>query len=171
MRRSLAALALLLAVPPTASAAPFNELPFQPVSGGAACLRPTGAPGELVRWYHGGAEALTVQPSGLVAQARVPLGRRIGCPVVASDPNGAAVMATAGMNRVRVAVREPGGVWGRPVTLPARYYADVDVAVSARGDAVVVWTDERAAARGPRTGRAARSRGWLRAARDAPAGE
>jgi hypothetical protein len=142
MLRSLVLVAgLSLALTAPASAAPFNELPFQPVSGGAACLRPTGAPGELVRWYDGGVEVLTVQPSGLVRQARVPLGRRLHCPEVASDPNGAAILAVAGGGRVRVALREPGGTWGAPFALPSSQAEEVAAAVNARGDAVVIWIE------------------------------
>jgi hypothetical protein len=141
MFRVLAAPALMLAMPAAASAAPFNELPFQPVSGGAACLRPTGAPDELVRWYPGGAEVLTVGPSGLAAQARVPLGRRIACPEMASDRSGAAIVAAASGGRVRVALREPGGTWGAPFALPSRQAGDLAVAVSSRGDAVVIWIE------------------------------
>jgi hypothetical protein len=137
-------LALLLAVllaPAPAAAAPFNELPFQPVSGGAGCLRPTGAPGELVRWYDGGAEVLAVQAGRLVAQERVALGRRIPCPEVASDVSGAAVLAAASGGRVRVALREPGGTFGAPETLPSRDAILPVVAISARGDAVVAWAE------------------------------
>ena len=49
MLRFLPALAgLSLVVPATASAAPFGELPFQPVNGPAVCLQATGTAGELV---------------------------------------------------------------------------------------------------------------------------
>src|SRR5688572_10014997 len=112
MRATVAALAMLLAMPASAAAAPFGELPFRSVSGGAGCLRPTDAPGELVRWYDGGAEVLAVQSSGLVPVTRVPLGRRIACPVVASGANGAAVLASSDRGRLRVALREAGGPWG-----------------------------------------------------------
>jgi hypothetical protein len=139
MRRVL--MLLLLAFPAPAAAAPFGEVPFRPVSGGAACLSPTGAPGEVVRWYDGGAEVLAVQPSGLVPVTRVPLGRRIGCPVVASDANGAAILAATSRGRVRVALREPAGAWGAPFTLPPREVNQVAVAISARGDAVVAWVE------------------------------
>ncbi len=154
MKRLLIAL-LLLAFPAPAAAAPFGELPFRPVTGGAACLRPTGAPGELVRWYEGGAEVLAVQPSGLVPVTRVPLGRRIECPVVASDPNGAAILAASDRGRLRVALREPAGAWGAPFTLAARDVGEAAVAISARGDAVVAWTE----------GVGLRETGRLRAAR------
>jgi len=140
MKRLLIAL-LLLAFPAPAAAAPFGELPFRPVAGGAACLRPTGAPGELVRWYDGGAEVLAVQPNGLVPVTRVPLGRGIACPVVASDANGAAIVAASDRGRLRVALREPAGAWGAPFTLAARDVGQAAVAISARGDAVVAWTE------------------------------
>ncbi len=159
MKATFAVLAALLVMPASAAAAPFGELPFQPVSGGAACLRPTGAPGELMRWYEGGAEVLAVQPSGLVPITRVPLARRIACPAVASDPNGAAVIAAATRSGVRVAVREPGGSWGKAVTLPGGSFGDVAVGVSERGDAVVVWVEP-----------VERERARVRLARRAPGG-
>jgi hypothetical protein len=140
MNRLLIAL-LLLAFPAPAAAAPFGELPFRPVAGGAACLRPTGAPGELVRWYEGGAEVLAVQSGGLVPVTRVPLGRRIACPVVASDANGAAILAASDRGRLRVALREPAGGWSAPFTLVSREVGQAAVAISARGDAVVAWTE------------------------------
>ena len=58
LRTLLPALGLLVLVPAAASAAPFGELPFRPVSGTATCLRATGAPGELVRSTRNGAELL-----------------------------------------------------------------------------------------------------------------
>jgi hypothetical protein len=49
LRTLLAGAGLLLLGPAVASAAPFGELPFQPVAGSATCLRATGTAGELVR--------------------------------------------------------------------------------------------------------------------------
>ena len=141
MRRALVVL-VLLALPASASAAPFGELPFRPVSGAATCLRATGAPAELVRWVRDGAEVLTARPEGLVPQATVPLGDLQGCPSMASEAGGAAVIAGPLRTGVRVAVREPGGGWGAPITFPARNIGAVDVAVSARGDAVVAWEQD-----------------------------
>ena len=140
MRR---ALLLALVLPASASAAPFGELPLRPVSGSATCLRATGAPGELVRWTRDGVEVLAVGPAGPVPVATIGLGRLRGCPAAASDPGGAAVIAGATEAGIRISLREPGGTWGAPLTLAAEEPLDPDVAISARGDAVVAWTEYR----------------------------
>ena len=72
--RLAALVVLLLALPVSAAAAPFGELPFRPVSSAATCLRPTGVPGELVRWVRGGVEVLAARPDGLTPVATVALG-------------------------------------------------------------------------------------------------
>src|SRR4051794_39416852 len=95
MRRLLAVLALWPAVAaPAASAAPFGELPFQPVKGGVSCLRATGAPGELVAWAADGARFLHATPAGVADAGGVRLGPPGGCPVAAAQPNGAGVVAS-----------------------------------------------------------------------------
>ena len=68
-------LALLIAL---ALPAPLGELPFQRVKDGAACLAPTGAPGELSRWADGGAEVLAAGADGLGRPALVPFGELSG---------------------------------------------------------------------------------------------
>jgi hypothetical protein len=140
MRRALIAAAVLLALPVTASAAPFGELPFRPVGGAATCLRATGAPGELVRWVAGGAEVLQARPDGLVPVATVPLGKLRDCPAVA-DASGWSVLAGATASGVRIALREPGGAWGPPITIAAKVTYGVEVAISARGDVLVAWQE------------------------------
>jgi hypothetical protein len=132
----VAALAL---VPAPASAAPFGELPFAPVRGAAVCLSPTGTPGELVRWVSGGAELLDATPAGLVPRGTIELGAVRSCPVAATDAGGAGVAAGTGSRGIELSVRDPGQPWGAPLTIPAKRVAEVSVAVSARGDAVVAW--------------------------------
>ncbi len=63
MPNALGQLAVLIALgfPSSAAAATLGELPFQRAPDGAACLAPTGAPGELSRWAEGGAEVLAAR--------------------------------------------------------------------------------------------------------------
>jgi hypothetical protein len=140
MRRALIAAALLLALPGSASAAPFGELPFRPVSGAATCLQATGAPGELVRWVAAGAEVLQARPDGLVPVATVGLGKLRDCPAVA-DASGWGVLAGPTASGVQIALREPGGAWGPPVTIAGKIAYGVQVAISARGDVLVAWQE------------------------------
>src|SRR4051794_3232982 len=136
-------LVLALAAPASAAGAAFGELPFQRVRHGGACLAPTGAPGELSRWAPRGAEVLTAQRGGLGRPALVALGNLPGCPRAAADPSGAAVVAGATRDALRVALREPGGAgFGTPLTLAAagNVFA-LSVAVSPDADAVVVWAE------------------------------
>jgi hypothetical protein len=141
MRRALITAALLFAAPATATAAPFGELPFRPVSGAATCLQATGAPGELVRWVRDGAEVLEARADGLVPVTTVPLGKLRDCPAAAGDAGGAAILAAPTADGIRIALREPGGTWGAPITVPARRAGAVEVAISARGDAIVAWLE------------------------------
>jgi hypothetical protein len=73
----------------------------------------------------------------------VALGELPGCPRVAAAPNGAAVVAGATEDAIRVALREPGdGSFGTPVTLAAaKHVFELSVAVSPHGDAVVGWAE------------------------------
>ena len=120
MKRSLLTLAVLLALPPAAaSAAPFGEVAFRPVGGTAACLRATGAPGELVRSTSTGVQFLQASAGGLTPVADVAAeGSVAACPQAAARPNGARILAFAigsegeGDAFVRVSLREPGGGWG-----------------------------------------------------------
>src|SRR4051812_10465323 len=94
MLRFLPALAvLLLGVPATASAAPFGELPFVPVSGPTFCLQATGAPGELVRQTETTAPFLTARPAGLVAGGVLATDGAGDCADVATWPGGGSVLA------------------------------------------------------------------------------
>jgi len=141
-RRQLILLAML-AFPASAEAAPYGTLPFTRLPDGSACVSPTGAPGEILRWTEGGVELLTATTDGLRGADGVPLGNLPGCPRVAADPSGAAVAAGATARELRVAVREPGaGSFAAPVRLAATERVfELDVAVSARGDAVVAWAE------------------------------
>jgi hypothetical protein len=139
--RVLLALAML-AFPATATAAPYGALPSQRVAGGTACTAPTGAPGELSRWTRRGVELLVATPDGLRATGAVAFGALTGCPRVAADPGGAAIAAAATEHGLRVAVRAAGGAFGAPVTLSrSDFVFDLEVGVSARGDAVVAWAE------------------------------
>ncbi|MDA0180105.1 hypothetical protein OJ997_07340 [Solirubrobacter phytolaccae] len=137
------AVVVALALPASADAAPLSELPFQRLPDGTACLAPTGAPAELSRWAGGGAELLTATASGLGRPTLVPLGELTGCPRADADATGAAVVAGATEDALRVALREPGGTgFGTPVTLAAAENVfDLSVAVSPHGDAVVTWAE------------------------------
>src|SRR5688572_10294405 len=115
-RRQLILLAML-AFPASAEAAPYGTLPFTRIPGGSACVSPTGAPGEILRWTEGGVELLTATADGLRSTSGVPLGSLRGCPRVAADVSGAAVAAGATARGLRVAVREPGAGGFAPVRL------------------------------------------------------
>src|SRR5690242_1638966 len=94
MLRILPALAVLaLFAPATASAAPFGELPFQPVKGPAVCLQATGAPGELLRQNQTTAPFLTAGPGGLIAGGVLPTDGAQDCVAVAGWPGGGGVLA------------------------------------------------------------------------------
>ena len=89
MLRALPALVgLLLLVPVAASAAPFGELPFQPVRGTATCLRATGTPGELVRQSKDAVHFLGASPAGLTAGATLAADGVVGCAETATWPGG-----------------------------------------------------------------------------------
>src|SRR5215468_10781895 len=91
----------------------FGVLPFQPVEHPARCLRATGVPGELLRWAPDGVEVFQASRSGFGAPAHVVLGDAPGnCPVVATQPSGAAVIVQEPYaGGFEVAVRDPGGDW------------------------------------------------------------
>ena len=145
MPNALGQLAVLIALgfPSSAAAATLGELPFQRAPDGAACLAPTGAPGELSRWAEGGAEVLAARQGGLGRPELVAFGKLPGCPRGAADVSGAAVVAGATESAMRVALREPGGgSFGMPVTLgAAKNVFELSVAVSPHGDAVVAWAE------------------------------
>src|SRR5262249_28131144 len=145
--RALALAVVALALPASAAAAPFGELASLPSAPRPECLSATGAPGELVRWAANGAQLLRATPAGFAGAPLVALGGRPeGCPVAAARPDGAGVVAaplTEG--GIGVALRDPGGAWQPAQLIPESSDAsveDVAAAVSARGDAVVVWIEQ-----------------------------
>ena len=137
-----AVVAAAAVAPAAASAAPFGELPFTAVRGSAVCLSPTGAPGELVRWAPGGAELLDATPAGLVPRGTIRLGALRSCPVAATDAGRRGCRRrrpTCAGSSSRCAT--PASRGARPRRSPPKLAADVSVAVSARGDAVVAWAE------------------------------
>src|SRR4051794_8797665 len=150
LRRPLFAALLVLAAPATAAAAPFGELPFQPVKGGVSCLRATGAPGELVAWAPDGARFVRATAAGVADAGGVRLGPPSRCPGAAAQASGAgggaSGVGTARAVELAVALREPGAGWGVPRVLrrpKGSVITDLAAAVSAQGDAVVIWRELR----------------------------
>ncbi len=145
MLRLAPALLTLAALPAAASAAPFGELPFQPLQTPARCLQATGVPGELVRWAPDGVDVFQATRSGFGPPVRVVLRQVSGiCPLVVTQPSGAALIVQEPYDGgLEVAVREPGGDWHTQSLPdpPGRLRNDVDAAVSPRGDAVIGWQD------------------------------
>ena len=145
MLRLALALLILATLPAAAAAAPFGELPVQPVQNPARCLRATGTPGEVVRWAPQGAEFLQATASGFGAPVKIGLGDSLlECPIAKAQPTGAAVVIEEVDDGIAFAVREPGGTWG-PTQLIERKTGhtldDPAAAVSPRGDVAVAWTD------------------------------
>lgn len=157
-RAALGLIGMFAFAPPAAAAAPFGELPFRSAAGAATCLAPTGTPGELARWTWRGAELLQASPTGLTPTGTIPLGSTGTCPEVEAHAGGGGVVAALGERGLRVAVRDPGGSFGAPVTL-TRAVGWFAAAASPRGDVVVAWTEP-----------SSRSRSDLRVARRAPGG-
>src|SRR3954447_12755256 len=77
---AFAFIGLTLVLPAAAAAAPFGELPFRTVASAAVCVRPTGVPGELLRWTRGGVELMQARADGLVPTGTVRLGTVSDCP-------------------------------------------------------------------------------------------
>jgi hypothetical protein len=143
MKRTLLTAALVLAAAPSATAAPFGEVPFRAAGGTATCLRATGSPGEVVRSTPTGAQFLQAGPGGLVPVAEVKTTPQTArCPAAAGRANGAGVLAFVSYSpsesgsRIRAALREPGGAWGAPVDLAS-------VAQLAEGQALAADVSER----------------------------
>ncbi len=144
------ALAILAASP--ASAAPFGELPFQPLPAPARCLRATGVPGELMRWARDGVEVFQATRSGFGPPTHVVLGEAPGvCPAVATQPSGAAlIIQDRSEGGLAIAVRDPGGGFQTVmVAQPEGSIGEVDAAVSPRGDAVIGWVAQQPDGTGP----------------------
>jgi hypothetical protein len=166
MRALALSLALLAAAPATASAA-FGEVEPLALRGDESCATATGLPGVLAVPAKGGVQFLQATREGLKPGVTVALGEQFyECSHVVSRPNGAAVIAgRAGYDGgIRIVVREAGGAWGTPVTIPTEdgWGAEqISAAVSDRGDVLVVWREGRS--------RSARSSNYrFRAVRRAP---
>jgi hypothetical protein len=144
-RRALLGVIGSLIVAGSASAAPFGELPFTPVTGNAGCLRATGAPGEMVRATDTGVRFMTASAAGFAGAGEVKVDRGPSrCPAVAAQPDGAGVLAISSGFRLQAAVREPGGGSWSPLAVLADNTDSAPVAaVSDRGDAVVAWVRTR----------------------------
>ncbi len=140
----LGVLGSLIAAGP-ASAAPFGELPFLPVTGNAGCLRATGAPGELVRATDTGVRFMTASETGFADAGEVKVESGPSrCPAVAARPNGVGVLAVSAGFKQQAAVREPGsGSWSPLVVLDDDADSAPVAAVSDRGDAIVGWVRTR----------------------------
>src|SRR3954447_7318949 len=150
MRALVLVLLLGAALPATASAAPFGELPFRPVAGSAKCLDTTGAPGELVRDTDSGSELLRATATGLTSLGTAAPAGEGGflCAHAATAASGAGVIAQRALSiekgtfSVAAQVRDPGGAWS-PAQSLAGSKGDADslaAAVSEHGDGAVAWT-------------------------------
>ena len=153
MRRALI-LCIAIAALPAAPAAAWQEVPFRalPADEVATCLRATGSEGGLAALGPVGRRSA---PTDLFAIGAGPpaVRERVRFRVVrecaAVREQGGAGIAAAPVTplgrrtgEMRAAVRDPGGVFGAPVALGPMRHA-YDAAVSARGDALVAWTEER----------------------------
>jgi hypothetical protein len=170
MRWVVLALAFLAALPATASAAPFAELPFLSLAGAAECVQAPGPPGLLARGQPRGIRFLQAGPAGWAQGEAASLSRgSFPCPVVAVAASGAGVVAgrTLGSDKrpfhVTATARDPGGAWAKPQTLARRSAPPPSLvaAVSERGDAALAWTETKEFLTGPYR---------LRLARRAPGG-
>ena len=164
MRRLLALVALLLAAPAPA-AAQWGETPVVELgpSHPATCLRDAG-PGHVsalaVRGARYGAALYAAGAEGLASAGEVLFGHGVvECPLAAVAASGAAVVAAPMVTtprrrvqrldsppqRLRVAVRDPGGAFGAPVEVgrlrPRSGWIEPSVAVATDGSAVVAWIE------------------------------
>src|SRR4051794_36253637 len=88
------ALAVLAALPASASAAPFAELPFLSLTGAAECVQAPGPPGVLARGRQRGVRFMQAGPAGLAQREAASLGGvSFPCPGVALAASGAGVVA------------------------------------------------------------------------------
>lgn len=143
-----------LALPATASAAPLNELPFEPRAATemAGCVDATGVPGGLAALGSYSRDASdtdlrVVSASGIAHSARVTVGRLLDCAAVAQAGR-AAIVAGIAFERegrelrseLRAVVRDPSGDYGQPQRL-SDSAAGPAVAVAPDGRGVVAWRD------------------------------
>ncbi len=137
--------ALAQATRPPAPAAPFG--PPRPAPEWASAARATYAQTRIVTALNDGVN-LAAAFSRIGGPDPTPLtvvqGRRIVAPTLAANPRGDVALAwfdDRGIHtdRVQVALRRPGGRFGRPITLATGRIRGVTVAVGARGDVLVAW--------------------------------
>jgi hypothetical protein len=148
-------IAAFVSAPPAAAVWRDVAVRDSPRAAIATCVRATGQPGLIgllgpLEPHHAPYDLLRVTPDGITRAARVRLGILAACPAAAADPNGFTIVAAPassdGRNvRVKAALAEPGAAFGPAVDLgSAGPYPDAAVAaVSARGDAVVAWVQQR----------------------------
>ncbi|MDA0161425.1 hypothetical protein OM076_14200 [Solirubrobacter ginsenosidimutans] len=149
MRRALLVAALVLSAPGTAAASPFGELPPRAIHDDPACLRATGAPGELVNLTSTGdpsqVRLSSFGPHGLTRSATLPAKTLQRCVAADAKPDGAGIVALTaveyapgGQPSIDAILREPGGTWGAAqIALDASSVRTIAAAVSDRGDALV----------------------------------
>ena len=149
MRRALLAAALVLGAPGTAAAAPFSELAPRAIHDDPACLRATGAPGELINHTRTGdpsqVRLSSVGPQGFTRSTTLPAKTLGRCAAADAKPGGAGIVAitaaefeAGGQPSIDAILREPGGTWGpAQIALDASSVRTVASAVSDRGDALV----------------------------------
>lgn len=146
MRTLLLSLALLAAVPASASATLGQVEPLT-LRANSECVGPTGMPGEIAVPTMDGVRFVQATREGLKPGATVSLGgESYDCPSVVTRPTGAGVIAgrAPGSNGVVVVVRDPGGGWSAPVTIPLenrRNAEQIGADVSDRGDVLVTWRE------------------------------
>jgi hypothetical protein len=152
MKRALLAVLAAAALPAPASGAVFGELPFRAVPSLASCVTAP-APGLVSRTSASAVELLSAGADGLRPLTAPPMSPLPDwCPRVAVASSGAGVVVVPNLQgfaghpySLVVAVRDPGGAWGRtkalaPADEPETNYV---AAVSERGDAAVAVTTDR----------------------------
>ncbi|HEY6890798.1 MAG TPA: hypothetical protein VI300_23540 [Solirubrobacter sp.] len=154
MRRVVLAAALVLSAPGTAAAASFGELAPRATHDDPACLRATGAPGEIVNHTTTGDPAQvrvsSFGPHGFIRSTTLPAKVLQRCAAADAKPGGAGVVAfnsaeypPGGQPTIDAILREPGGTWGpAQVALDASSVRALASAVSERGDALVAGVRE-----------------------------
>ncbi|RKQ90662.1 hypothetical protein C8N24_0475 [Solirubrobacter pauli] len=159
MRALLLSLALLAGAPASASAALGQVEPVK-VSQDESCLGATGRPGEISSPTTSGVRFFVATREGLKPGGRVQLADgQFRCEAVAGKPTGAGVIVGQSYTptvegetdeRIVASLRDPGGAWGAPVTIPVEqgWSPDVvDASVSERGDVLISWRERKSTGR------------------------
>ena len=128
-------------LPATASAAPFGELPFRPVSGPATCLRRPARPGSSCAGRRAAPSCCRRRPAGLVPMATVALGplrtARSRRPTRAARASWRVPTRAGSGSRCAT----PAGRGARRSRSPRRWRRRRCPRTSARGDVVVAWAE------------------------------